>query len=88
MPPLNLKERAEKTAREIQKIIASSTDETSEKVAASIEAAIINALVEERQRCASVAFHCCSEDQDKAHKVAEEIRLVKSLLITNLSSMR
>ncbi len=84
----NLKERAERTAKEIQDIITSSDDSASEKVAASIEAAIINALVEERQRCANIAFHCCSEDQDKAHKVAEEIRLIRSVLITNLSSMQ
>jgi len=84
----NLRERAEITAQEVLDILGPSKTNDPEKVADSIEQAIIKALVDERQRCAEVALECCPEDQDKAHKIAEEIRRVRSVLITNLSSMR
>jgi len=83
-----LRERADKTAREIQEIMGVSPETHPKEIAGAIEQAIIRALVEERQRCADVAFKCCSEDKDKAHKIAEEIRRVESVLVTNLSSMR
>ena len=84
----NLRERAEDTAREVQKILGRSNKNHPKEVADAIEHAIINALVEERQRCADVARICCADDAEKAKHVAEEISRVKSVLITNLSSMR
>ncbi len=83
-----LKERAENTTREVQKILGISADEHPREIADAIEQAIIRALVEERQRCADKALECGAKHTDKAHQIAEEIRLVKSVLITNLSSMR
>jgi len=83
-----LRERAEKTAREVQDILSVNPDERPKEVADAIEMAIIRALVKERQRCADVAFRCCPEDKDKAHKIAKEVGQVKSVLISNLSSMR
>ena len=53
-----------------------------------IKQAIIGALIEERVRCADVAYECCREDSEKAKIVAEEIRQVQSVLVTNLSAMR
>jgi len=83
-----LRERADKTTREVQEIFGVSPETHSKEIADAIEQAIIRALVEERQRCADVALKCCSEDMDKAHKISEEIRRVKSVLVSNLSSMR
>ncbi len=83
-----LRERAEKTAGEVQDILGITTDDRPREVADAIEMAIIRALIEERQRCAEVAFKCCPEDKDKAHKIAKEVGQVKSVLISNLSSMR
>lgn len=84
----NLRERAEDTAQEVQKILGRSNKNHPKEVADAIETAIINALVEERQRCADVARICCADDVEKAKHVSEEIARVKSVLITNLSSMR
>ncbi len=84
----NLRERAEDTAKEVQNILGISNDEHPKEVADAIEKAIIKALVDERNYCADVAQAYCAKNEDKAHRVAEEIRKVKSVLITNLSSMR
>lgn len=83
-----LRERAEKTAHEVQDILGVDPDKRPKEVTDAIETAIIRALVKERQRCADVAFNCCPEDEDKAHKIAREVGQVKSVLIANLSSMR
>jgi hypothetical protein len=45
-------------------------------------------LLEERHRCAVVAFEFLDEDQAKAKHVAEEIRRINTVLVSNLSSMR
>ncbi len=84
----NLRERAESTAKEVQQILGHSTSDHPKEVTDAIEQAIINALVQERQRCADVARMCCAEDAEKAKLVAEEVSRVKSVLITNLSSLR
>ncbi len=84
----NLRERAEETATEVQNILGRSNDDHPKEVADAIEHAIIRALVQERERCADVAAVCCADDGDRAKRVADEIRRVKSVLITNLSAMR
>ena len=84
----SLRERAEEATQQVQTILGVSAEEHSQEVADAIEKTIINALLEERHRCADVAFQCCEEDKDKAHKVAEEIRRVNTALMANLSSMR
>ena len=83
----NLRERAELTAQEVFNILGISNVDRPKEVADAIEQSIIKALIAERQRCANVALECCPEDMDKAHKIAEEIRHVRSVLITNLSNM-
>ena len=84
----SLRERAEEATQDVQKILGVSADEHPQEVADAIERTIIKALLEERHRCADLAFQCCEEDKDKAHKVAEEIRRVNTALMANLSSMR
>lgn len=84
----SLRERAEEAAKEVQGILRVSEEDHPKEVADAIEQTIINALLEERHRCADVALKCCEEDQDKAHKISEEIRRVNSALMANLGSMR
>jgi len=53
-----------------------------------IEKAIINAVLDERSRCATVAMNVCEADLDLAHKIGAEISRANEALIANLSSMR
>ncbi len=84
----NLRERAEETANKVQQILGIPNQEHPKEVVDAIEQAIIKALVDERHRCADVALVCCNEDDDRAQRVADEIRKVRSVLISNLSAMR
>ncbi len=84
----SLRERADEATTKIQDILGVTADEHPKEISDAIERTIINALLEERERCATVAFECCNEDEDQAHKIAREIRRVKTALIANLSSMR
>ena len=85
----SLRERALETSKKIQDILDINCAEHERDVVVAIEQAIIEALLQERERCASVAFdHVCAEDRDKAHKVAEEIRRIRNALTVNLESMR
>jgi len=85
----SLRDRAEEATRKVQEILGVTPEEHPKEIADAIEQTIINALLEERDRCATVAFdECCEEDRDRAHKVAEEIRRVKTALMANLSSLR
>ncbi|MBT3238256.1 MAG: hypothetical protein HOL37_10685 [Rhodospirillaceae bacterium] len=84
----SLRERAELATKEVQDILGVSADTHPKEIADALEQAIITALLEERKRCADVAFNCCIEDQDKAHQVADEIKRVNTALVANLSSLR
>lgn len=84
----SLRERAEEASQQVHSILGVSEDDHPLEVADAIEKTIIKALLEERHRCADVAFQCCEEDKDKAHKVSEEIRRVNTALMANLGAMR
>ncbi|HJN25365.1 MAG TPA: hypothetical protein QGG18_06710 [Rhodospirillales bacterium] len=84
----SLRERAEDAAKQVHSILGVEEGGHPQEVADAIEKTIIKALLEERHRCADVAFQCCVEDKDKAHKIADEIRRVNTALMANLSSMR
>ncbi len=84
----NLRERAEIAAKEVQQILGVSEDDHPKEVADAVEHAIIRALIAERERCAAVAHQCHADDEKKGDYVAEEIRKVRSVLISNLSAMR
>ncbi|MCP5085993.1 MAG: hypothetical protein GY952_04190 [Rhodobacteraceae bacterium] len=84
----NLRERAEIAAKEVQNILGVSEDDHPKEVADAVEHAIIRALIAERERCATIAHQCCVEDQKKAEYVSDQIRKVRSVLISNLSAMR
>jgi len=84
----SLRERAEAATQEVQSILGVSGEDHPKEIADAIEKTIISALLEERHRCADVAMRCCEEDQDKAHKLSEEIRRVNTALAANLGAMR
>ena len=58
------------------------------EIADAIERTIINALLEERKRCADVALNCCDDDREKGQLIAEEINRINAALVANLSSLR
>lgn len=88
-PHKSLRERAEETKRKVQEILDVSCAGHDEEVVRAIEKTIIEALLEERERCASVAYdHVCAEDRDRAHKVSDEIRRIRNALAANLGSLR
>jgi hypothetical protein len=77
------------TSKKVQEILSVDCSQHEKEVVLAIEEAIIDALLHERERCASVAYdHVCAEDRDKAHKVAEEIRRIRNVLTVNLDNMR
>ncbi len=85
----SLRDRAEAATLKVQEILGVTVDQHPKEIADAIEQTIINALLEERERCATVAFdECCEEDRDRAHKVADEVRRIRTALVANLSSMR
>lgn len=57
-------------------------------IADAVEKEIIEAVLEESERCVTVARQCCSPDLDKAHKIAEGIKRTHTALVANLSSLR
>ncbi|MCW8916010.1 MAG: hypothetical protein OQK24_09180 [Magnetovibrio sp.] len=85
----SLRDRAEATKTKMLEILGVPSDGHDEEMVKAIEATIIDALLEERERCASVAFdHVLPEDRDRAHKVSEEIKRVRNALAANLGSLR
>jgi S-adenosylmethionine synthetase len=84
----SLKERAEAATKEVQEILGVSAESHPKEIADAVERTIIDALLEERQRCATVASKCCGDDREKGQLIAEEINRTNAALIANLSSMR
>jgi hypothetical protein len=84
----SLRERAESATKDVNSILGVSADDHSKEVADAIEQTIINALLEERHRCADIALKCSEDDKDKARQISEEIRRVNTALIANLSALR
>lgn len=84
----NLRERAEVTAEEIRGILNLSPDDHPKEIVDAIEQSIINALVEERYRCADMIVADSAHQTAAAQRMADEVRQVKSVLLTRLSSLR
>jgi hypothetical protein len=84
----NLRERAEATADEVWNILGITEESQSKEVVDAIENAIIRALIEERQRCADMIHSHMEGDAQKAKYVSDKVRAVKSVLMTNLNSLR
>ncbi|MFQ5756929.1 MAG: hypothetical protein ACE5H7_12700 [Acidiferrobacterales bacterium] len=86
---MDFRERARSAAKNVSGIIQSApSDELEQQVAAVIERAMIDAVLEDGERCVKAAVNCCSADKDLAHKITDEIRRSNTALIANLSSLR
>ena len=72
---MTLRERAERVARSVFSALQISPNADRAKVATDvIEKAIIEVVLEERQRCANVAVAHGTPDADRASKIATAIR--------------
>ncbi len=86
---MSFRKKADKTTSAVAEALgAAPTPEQAKAVAELIERAIVDSYHDAASRYATVASNCCSEDQDLAHKVADEIRRANIALIANLSSLR
>ena len=86
---MNLTEKSENVARGVFDALGISPDsDQSRKVAAIVEKAIIDAVLETKSQCLDVAAECCAPDKDLAHKISKDQRLATEALIANLSSLR
>ena len=83
----SLRERAEAATKEIQDILNVSAETHTKEITDALERTITMALLEERRRCANVAFNFV-DDRDKAHLVSEEIKRINTALVANLSALR
>lgn len=86
--PKKIRARAEAATKEVQDILGVSADTHPKEIADALERTIINALLEERQRCADVALIHCGDDRKMGLTIVEEINRTNAALIANLSSMR
>ncbi len=84
----SLRERADAVTKEVQDILGVSADTHQKEIADALERAIINALLEERRRCADVALKYCGDDRKKGQTIVEEINRTNAVLVANLSAMR
>ncbi len=86
---MNMRERASRAADGVCQLLAAAPDEKQAKgITDVIDREIIDAVLEESQRCVSVVKECCSPDLDSAHKIRQGIERSKTALIANLSSLR
>ena len=86
---MSIRERSTRAAAGIGQLMGAPPDDDQAKAIANlIEREIIEAVLEESQRCVRVAQRCCSADLDIAHKIQAEIERAQTALIANLSSLR
>ena len=86
---MKLREHAEQAAAEIfQNLGMSTNNQQIHEVGDIIEKAVIEAVVETRNCCASAAMHQSEGEQGLAHNIANEISQTSEVLIPNLSSLR
>ena len=86
---MSFRNRAEYAAGVISGLLETSPKADQAKaIADAIEKEIIEAVLDESERCVKVAHTCCSPDLDRAHKIAEGIKRTHTAMIANLSSLR
>ncbi len=80
-------ERADRVAKSIFSALQTSPDADQAKQATDvIETAIIDVVLEERQRCAGVAIAHGTPDADRASKIADAIRRAEDAKIAGRAS--
>ncbi len=86
---MTINDLAAKAVEEIAKVLdVQPSDARAKSVDDIVQQAIINAVLEERRRCATVATTVCTANQDLAHTILAEIRADEAALIANLSALR
>ncbi len=84
---MTLRERADRVAKSVFSALQTSPDADRVKEATDvIEKAIIDVVLQERQRCANVAVGHGTPDADLASKIAEDIRRARDAEIAGLAS--
>lgn len=83
------RDRADSVAKSIFSVLKISPDDDQAKHAADvIEKAIIDLVLEERQRCVSVAVAHGTPDADRASKIADAIRRAEDSEIAGRASQQ
>jgi len=86
---MSLKSRTDDVTSAVVDLIDGAADpETTKAIAKIVEKALIASYRDCTERNTRVAAACCAEDEDKAHKISEEMRRANTALIANLSGMR
>lgn len=86
---MELKQKAQEAVDRIGTIVGADLSADQRKaVDAVIEDLVIEAMRECAATCGHAASACCSEDEDMAHKVAQEVKQAQEALVANLSSLR
>lgn len=86
---MSMRQRSTRAAAGIGEVLGSApSDDQVKAIVDLIEKEIIEAVLEESQRCVTVAHACCSADRDVAHKIQAEIERAHRALVANLSSLR
>jgi hypothetical protein len=86
---MKISDRAESVGRAIIGVLgASPTPEQQKEIQQVLEQALINAMLDQAERCSHVALEFCSPEVDTAQKVAAEIRNETAAMLANLSSLR
>ncbi len=84
---MKLRERADRVAKSVFSDLQASPDADRTKAATDvIEKAIIDVVLDERQRCASVAVAHGTPDADRASKIAAAIRRAEDAEISGSAS--
>ena len=85
---MSFAQSAKKTADQLLAKMGAEPDEKQKaEMAKVIEEALIQAAIEEQQRCVHSVNLCCSADQDMAHKIATRIREHETSVIANLKGL-
>ncbi len=85
---MSLKDRSEEVTDAVVDLLGEAGPEQREGIAKIIEKALISSYRDCTERNTRVAVACCEADQDKAHKISEEMRRATTALIANLSALR
>jgi len=86
---MNFRQRSERAIAAISDTLDVAPDAAQTKaIADAVEREIIEAVLEESERCITVSRTCCSPDLDTAHKIADQIKRAHTALVANLSSLR
>ena len=86
---MSLKKHADNAVKKIESNLAVSLSEDErEAVARIVEQAIIDAVADAGQHFSDATKPHLDADDDKAHKIAEQLRLAQTALLSNLQGLR